>query len=121
MKEFKEIRKTFNNNKTEIFNYFDKPFTNAYTESVNNIIKAVEKEGKGYSFDVLRAKVLYGTEATIKKPKYTEDMQFKKFDKLWGGRFNTIQPITIQTDEPTILNCGVDLTTLSKILEEGRF
>ncbi|WLR53576.1 ISL3 family transposase [Mesobacillus subterraneus] len=121
MKEFKEIKKTFNNNKTEIFNYFDRPFTNAYTESINNIIKSVEKAGKGYSFDVLRAKVLYGTEATIKKPKYNDEMQFKRFDKLWGGRFNTIEPITVQADEPTILNCGVDLITLSKLLEEGDF
>ena len=26
-----------------------------------------------------------------------------------------------QVKEPTVLNCGVDLATLSKILEEGRF
>ncbi|KYC80767.1 hypothetical protein CHCC15325_3095 [Bacillus licheniformis] len=120
-KEFKEIRKTFNNNKTEIFNYFDRQFTNAYTESVNNIIKSVEKAGKGYTFDVLRAKVLYGTQATLKKPKYTEDMEFQRFEKLWGGKFDN-QPIRIsppESDEYDIV--GVDLTTLSKILEEGDF
>ncbi|EEL78790.1 Transposase TnpA [Bacillus cereus AH1271] len=80
--QFKEAKKTFTNNKKEIFNYFDNQYTNAYTESVNNIIKSVEKAGKGYSFEVLRAKVLYGTQATLKKPKYNETMQFQRFDKI---------------------------------------
>lgn len=91
---------------------------------LNKFTRTVKKHFKyktSFFTLVLRAKVLYGTEATIKKPKYNDDMQFKRFDKLWGGRFNTMQPITIQADEPTVLNCGVDLTTLSKILEEGRF
>ena len=78
---FKDVVKTFENNKQEIFNYFDRRETNAYTESINNIIKSVEKEGKGYSFEVLRAKVLYGTNAT-KRPKFKRDMDFKRFDKL---------------------------------------
>lgn len=120
-KEFKDIQKTFNNNKKEIFNYFDKPYTNAYTESINNIIKSVEKEGKGYLFAVLRAKVLYGTKATLRKPKYTDEMQFQSFEKKWGGRFDSIEPIPIHAPEPDLINCGVDLTTLSKLLEEGDF
>jgi transposase len=119
-KEFKDVRKTFNNNKKEIFNYFDRPFTNAYTESVNNIIKSVEKAGKGYTFDVLRAKVLYGTKATLKKPKYTEEMEFAPFQKLWGGKFE-MKPIPVVVPEPDFVTYGVDLTTLSEILEEGDF
>ena len=38
-------------------------------------------QNKGYSFEVLRAKVLYGTNAT-KRPKFKRDMDFKRFDKL---------------------------------------
>lgn len=75
---FKDIRNTFENNKTEIFNYFLRRETNAYTESINNIIKSVEKAGKGYSYEVLRAKVLYGTTAT-KRPKLTKEMKFHTF------------------------------------------
>lgn len=119
-KEFKEIRRTFNNNKQEIFNYFDRPFTNAYTESVNNIIKSVEKAGKGYTFDVLRAKVLYGTKATLKKPKYNEEMDFQPFEKLWGGKFE-MKPIPIVTDEPDTVTIGVDLDKLNELLERGDF
>lgn len=120
-KEFKDIRKTFTNNKKEIFNYFDRPFTNAYTESINNVIKQVEKNGKGYSFEVLRAKVLYGTKATLKKPKYSEGMEFNRFEKKFGGKFDDVKPILIHQDEPQIETYGVDMTTLSEILKEGDF
>lgn len=95
---FKDIQKTFNNNKKEIFNYFDRRETNAYTESINNIIKSVEKEGKGYSYDVLRAKVLYGTTAT-KRPKRTKEMKFHMFKV---GRIDDIsklnKPVTIDIE-----------------------
>ena len=73
-KAFKDLQNTYNNNKQEIFNYFLQPYTNAYTESINNVIKSIEKAGKGYSYEVLRAKVLYGTNAT-KRPKFTKDMK----------------------------------------------
>ncbi|WP_075823983.1 ISL3 family transposase [Clostridium perfringens] len=71
-KAFKELMKTYNKVKPEIMNYFDARYTNAYTESVNNLIKRVEKQGNGYSFEVLRAKVLYGTQQP-KKPKFGEN------------------------------------------------
>lgn len=116
-KEFKEIRRTFKNHLKEILNYFEHPYTNAYTESMNNIIKEVEKEGKGYSFEVLRAKVLYGTEATIKKPKYDHDMEFKAFsfanDEEFGRYYDEVQGKSV--------SLGVDLTTLSDVLKRGDF
>lgn len=43
----------------EIFAYFDQSVTNAYTESTNNLIRAMQRLGRGYSFEVLRAKMLY--------------------------------------------------------------
>lgn len=57
-----------------IFAYFDHPYTNAYTESVNRLIGDMHRNGRGYSFEVLRAKALlsYGLERT--KP--------QKFEKL---------------------------------------
>lgn len=68
-KVFRELMKTYNNCKKEIFNYFDARYTNAYTESVNNQIKKVEKSGAGYSFEVLRGKCLFGLQQA-KKPKF---------------------------------------------------
>jgi hypothetical protein len=53
---------------TEIFNYFDHPITNAYTEALNGLIRRM---GRGYSFEALRAKILF-TEGVhkVKMPKY---------------------------------------------------
>lgn len=73
---FRELMKTYNACKNEIFNYFDARYTNAYTESINNQIKKVEKAGAGYSFEVLRGKCLYGFQQP-KKPKFGE-IGFKK-------------------------------------------
>ena len=84
-KAFKDLQNTYNNNKQEIFNYFLQPYTNAYTESINNVIKSIEKAGKGYSYEVLRAKVLYGTTAT-KRPKFTKDMPMTVL-------YKTVEPI----------------------------
>lgn len=75
-KVFQDLMKTYNGCKNEIFNYFDAPYTNAYTESINNQIKRVEKSGMGYSFEVLRGKCLYGIQQP-KKPKFGEN-GFKK-------------------------------------------
>lgn len=50
-----------------IFNYFDNRATNAYTEAMNGLIKIANRAGRGYSFDVLRARMLLSRDAV----KYT--------------------------------------------------
>ncbi len=56
---YKDLVRAVDNWHVEIFNYFDKRLTNAYTESINSIIRQVERMGRGYSFDALRAKILF--------------------------------------------------------------
>ena len=58
-----------NNWHTEIFNYFDYEYTNAATESLNRVSKEGSAKGRGYKFEVLRAKMIYVTTAS-KPPKY---------------------------------------------------
>lgn len=53
-----------------IFAYFDHRITNAYTESVNRGLKELNRRGRGYSFEVLRARVLYKSEHVVQKPKF---------------------------------------------------
>jgi transposase len=118
-KEFKDLKKTYNNHKLEIFNYFDKQYTNAYTESINNVIKQVEKNGKGYSFEVLRAKVLYGTQATKKRPKYDGSMEFHPMHYSFEN-YNDFSAWYDEAQKEMVVY-GVDLTTLSEILERGEF
>ena len=86
---FFNVAATVENWHAEIFNYFDYRYTNAITESINNLIKSMEKAGRGYTFEVLRAKMLYGTMATKKpvyrtKPKRKEGyLYYATFDNLF--------------------------------------
>lgn len=63
---YAEVSMMVRNWHTEIFNYFDYPYTNATTESLNHLAKEIAARGRGYSYEVLRVKVLYGTK--ISKP-----------------------------------------------------
>lgn len=67
-KYFSDAIRAIDNWHEEIFNYWDYRYTNALTESLNNTIKGTFRNGRGYSFEVLRAKLLYtkgGLETTI--------------------------------------------------------
>ncbi len=55
---FEPMRKTMIKRREHILNYWDTPYTNAYTESVNNLIKKIEKAGRGYKFDTLRERCM---------------------------------------------------------------
>lgn len=56
--KFSAMRKTMIKRREHILNYWDAPYTNAYTESVNNLIKKTEKAGRGYKFDTLRKRCM---------------------------------------------------------------
>lgn len=59
-----ELVQAMTNWEDEVFAYFrhEERFTNAYTESMNRVIRDLDRSGRGYSFEALRAKVLYGQE-----------------------------------------------------------
>ena len=61
IKSFRDVAKTVNNNFEDIFAYWDAPvrITNAYTEGHNGITRVANRMGRGYTFEVLRAKMLY--------------------------------------------------------------
>lgn len=64
---FRELIIALKNWEAEIFAYFDHRITNAFTESVNSLTRKIESEGRGYSFEALRAKVLYTNGFKIEK------------------------------------------------------
>lgn len=55
---FYDLRVAMRNWGKEIIAYFDHRYTNAYTEAVNGIARIVNRAGRGYSFRVLRAKMM---------------------------------------------------------------
>lgn len=52
--QFQPMRKTMRSRRDHILNYWHYKWTNTYTESVNNIIKELDKAGRGYGFETLR-------------------------------------------------------------------
>lgn len=56
---FKDCIAAMTNWHQEIFNFYDYQVTNAYTESTNRLVKDIGRAGRGYSFEVIRAKLLY--------------------------------------------------------------
>jgi len=66
-KEFHELTRAMQNWRTEILNYFDFPTTNAYTESMNGIAKMINRAGRGYSFEVIRSRLLFANSPTNKR------------------------------------------------------
>lgn len=58
-KEFKPLWTATKNWAEDILSYWDFPVTNAYTEAVNGVAKVINRAGRGYSFEVLRARWLF--------------------------------------------------------------
>ena len=60
VKPYRVVKTAFRNWRPYILNYFDdQRVTNAFTESFNAKVRAVYRNGRGYTFERLRAKVLY--------------------------------------------------------------
>lgn len=68
-KDFKEILSALKNWREPIMAFFDYPITNGYTEALNGVAKVINRQGRGYTFDVIRARVLGRTQRISKKVK----------------------------------------------------
>lgn len=86
----------------EIFNYFDTGLTNAYTEALNGLAKQISRIGRGYSFEAIRAKMLFSIGLHKKyRPPYSRN---------WHHQEEIEQRIY-----------GTDISTLVSVLESGAF
>ena len=63
--KFHALARTVHNHYDDIFAYWDAPtrITNAYTESLNGLVKVANRMGRGYSYEIIRAKTLYAKQA----------------------------------------------------------
>lgn len=108
VENFREITRAFENWRTEIFNYFRFPYTNAFTEALNGKIRALYKGGRGYTFEVLRAKILFKEGIHKKAP-------VPRFDR------NVFYDYMSRMTAPSETNYGVDISTLLRLLDSGDF
>ena len=109
---FGDFERAWGNWETEILNYFDHRVTNAYTESLNNLIRSTNRIGRGYSFEALRAKVLLaeGPEKISRaRPRFRK--QPRRDYEI------TTHEMRMPLKAPE--NFGTPLSTLAKILGEG--
>jgi transposase len=118
---FSDLVRAVDNWHKEIFNYFDHPITNAYTESLNNLIRVMNRIGRGYSFDALRAKILF-TEG-VHKEKRKKSRRARMREPDLGGvsmaRFMCRTTQDLGNEDQEIRNYGADIATLVRLLEEG--
>lgn len=63
--DFKPLVTIFKEWRKEIMNYFDYPITNGYTEALNGVAKVMNRQGRGYSYEIVRAKLLFKNNVPI--------------------------------------------------------
>src|SRR5690625_3500384 len=118
---YKDLVRAVDNWHVEIFNYFDKRLTNAYTESINSIIRQVERMGRCYSFDALRAKILFNEKLHKKrKPRFNSSAFNKALELnrclrfLWSFSLKRISSIkSVSHDLIQVLSIKLCYTILS--------
>lgn len=112
---FEPLIKAMNNWEREIFGYFDHNVTNAYTESINNLIRVTNRLGRGYSFGALRAKILYSEGIhKVSKPNFHRDNFVAEKHALYDNPFKS----NIMDIEPS-KNFGTDIATLTQKIDNG--
>jgi transposase len=101
-KDFRPVVTAFRNWNSEIMAYFDHPQTNAYLESVNSLIAALDRNGRGYAFETIRAKALlsYGIHKAS-KPKFQRRPTSVTSEMIIG----------LELDRPVNLGADIDLLT----------
>lgn len=106
---FKDLTTAMKNWREEIFAYFEHKSTNAYTEALNGLAKIMNRLGRGYSFEVIRAKLLLN----YRTQKIREKGRFKRsFPSGDVAGFHHINP----EERAGLEYLGIDISTLTKEL-----
>ncbi len=125
---FSDLIRAWRNWQPYILAYFDHPVTNAYTESLNSLIRVMNRLGRGYSFEALRAKILFA-EGAFKKQTVRPKFERRRVGESAGaGRpltslygFQTGTVTGFQQEEPgSEVNFGADISILTKLIEAGK-
>lgn len=114
---FKDLTTAMKNWRGEIFAYFDHPVTNAYTEAMNGLIRVTNRMGRGYTFEAIRAKMLYEHESGADRGSFS-----------YRGTFSERNVVDWRSlrERPSVLDnliwhFGTDLSTLTERISSGRF
>jgi transposase len=115
---FQPIVTAMANWEREIFAYFSHHrVTNAYTEALNGVVKVANRTGRGYSFEAIRARLLFG-EGLHKRNRPGYEKRTRDAPALEQMRQRLDIGIDLNVD---LRNYGTDLSTLAQQLEDGVF
>jgi transposase len=140
---FADIERAWGDWTMPILNYFNHPITNTYTESLNRLIRVVNRIGRGYSFEAQRAKILFSEGAhkhKLSRPKFERGCAPEPVETGYGllgniGNSETCDssarmtpkplpepnpcvPESAESEEPE-KNYGADISTLIRMIENG--
>jgi len=135
---FADLIRAFTNWQPFILNYFEHPVTNGYTESLNSLIRVMNRLGRGYSFEALRAKILF-TEGIHsnkqKRPRFERKREAEPVEMGHGlpddaigyglpvmEKVRSMRPPEAydpHKHEKREKNYGADISTLIRMIEAG--
>ncbi|WP_051005468.1 transposase [Sulfobacillus thermosulfidooxidans] len=122
---FTEVVTAWRHWEPQILVYFDHPVTNAYTESLNHLIRVVDRLGRGYRFEALRAKMLFTEEAfkrSRKPPKFQRLQKSNTLEEAMPALFPRRPTQSVMQDILTApehaVNYGVDREALSRLMAD---
>jgi transposase len=121
---FRETAGALQNWHVQIFNYYDCRISNAYTESINRIGKDINRMGRGYSFEVIRARLLYEDKARVVKPSGVRARRALPPNEVpYGGAGinDMLYTFAVEAQRPKTLFYGTHIPTLCDLLEQGYF
>lgn len=112
---FRPLTTAVENWQDEIFAYFDHRLTNAYTESLNSLIRLINRVGRGYSFESLRAKILF-TEGVqkVKRPPFVRRGSPEKGKKMISFITDAVIAEPLEAS-----SYGSAISTLWRLLDQG--
>jgi len=108
VKPFTVVTTAVKNWRPYMLRYFEHPLTNAYTESLNGLVSEINRVGRGYSFETLRAKALlkYGDAKRL--------IDLYDFDLMSCQSDEEMEFLTT-----AVVSSGVDISTLTDALKQG--
>lgn len=91
----------------EILAYFDYPITNGYTEALNGVAKVINRMGRGYSYKIIRARILFSKLPDAVRPPM----------RCYGGR----RPYSRVFDWPTCTSCRCEYTESELVIADIQY
>lgn len=116
---FSDLVRAWDNWTPWIIGYFDHPVTNAYTESLNSLIRVMNRVGRGYSFEALRAKILFAEGAHKRQHARPKFERKSRMPPQAMGRMTSFFVDECSLSTQSEKNYGADISTLIQLIESG--